>query len=404
MRERSRFSRRDFLRGAAGAGLVLGVGPVAAAEEAPARVRRYARLGRTGLEISDVSFGSSRLWGDESLVHHALERGVNYFDTAESYTRGRSEETLGRALKGRREQVFLASKVKCGPETRREELMERLEASLRRLQTDRVEIYFNHAVNDVARLANPEWPEFVARAKEQGKIRFTGISGHGGLLVPCLDHALDHDLVDVVLVGYNFGQDPSFLQKFTETFDFVARQPDLPRVLAKAKERDVGVVAMKTLMGGRLNDLRPFEDGGATYAQAAFRWTLSSPHVDALVVSMKSREMIDEYLGGSGWERPSAADVDSLRRYHALNGATQCRQGCGVCHTACPHGVEIGEVLRARMYARDQGDLELGSIDYAGLGTGASACASCDGSPCAGACIHGLDIAGLTRDAHRLLG
>lgn len=402
MSEPTRFSRRAFLRGAAGASLALGAVAVSAAQE-PRRVGRYARLGRTGLEVSDVSFGSSRLSGDESLVHRARERGVNYFDTAESYTRGNSEETLGRALAGHRESVILASKVKCGARTRRAELMERLEGSLRRLRTDRIEIYFNHAVNDVARLQNPEWSEFTVRAKAQGKIRFTGMSGHGGLLVPCLDYAIDHDLVDVVLVGYNFGQDPSFLQKFTETFDFVARQPDLPRVLAKAKEKDVGVVAMKTLMGGRLNDLRPFEGGGATFAQAAFRWTLASPHVDALIVSMKSHEMIDEYLGGSGWDPPTASDAALLRRYHALNSATQCRQGCGDCHAACPHGVEVGEVLRARMYAHDQGDLALGRADYAALGEGAAACIGCDGSPCAGACGYRLDIAPLTRDAHRLL-
>jgi predicted aldo/keto reductase-like oxidoreductase len=398
----TRFTRRDFLRGAAGAGLALGAVPSAAADE-PNHVRRYVRLGRTGLEISDVSFGSSRLSGDEGVVHHALARGVNYFDTAESYTQGQSEETLGRALAGRRESVHLASKVKCEARTSRGELMERLEGSLRRLRTDRIEIYFNHAVNDVGRLRNPEWGEFTARAKEQGKIRFTGMSGHGGLLVRCLDQAVENDLVDVVLVGYNFGQDPGFLQQFTETFDFVARQPELPRVLAKAKERDVGVVAMKTLMGGRLNDLRPFETAGSTYAQAAFRWTLSSPHVDALVVSMKSREMIDEYLGGSGWEPPSAADAALLRRYHARNGASQCRQGCGACHAACPHGVEVGEVLRARMYSRDQGDHDLGRADYAALSAGAAACVSCDGAPCAGACGYGLEIAPLTRDAHRLL-
>ena len=60
--------------------------------------------------------------------------------------------------------------------------MRALEGSLRRLRTDRIDIYFNHAVNDVARVQNPEWPEFVAKAKQQGKIRFTGVSGHGGRL------------------------------------------------------------------------------------------------------------------------------------------------------------------------------------------------------------------------------
>ena len=125
-----------------------------------------------------------------------------------------------------------------------------------------------------SRLQNPEWYEFAERAKRQGKIRATGMSGHAGRLIECLDYALEKGSVDVILVAHNFGQDPKFYQRFTRSFDFVARQPDLPRVLRQAKAKGVGVVAMKTLMGARLNDMRPFEKGGATFAQAAFRWVL----------------------------------------------------------------------------------------------------------------------------------
>ena len=74
----------------------------------------------------------------------------------------------------------------------------------------------------------------------------------------CLDYALDNDLVDVVLVGFHFGQDPAFYQRFTRKLDFVAIQTDLPRVLRKARKQDVGIVAMKTLRGAKLNDMRPF--------------------------------------------------------------------------------------------------------------------------------------------------
>ena len=124
--------------------------------------------------------------------------------------------------------------------------------------------------NDVARMKNPEWHEFTARARQQGKIRAVGMSGHAGRLIECLDYALDADSVDVILVAYNFGQDPTFYQPFTRSFDFIARQPQLPRVLQKAKSKNVGVIAMKTLMGARLIDMRPFEKGGATFAQAAW--------------------------------------------------------------------------------------------------------------------------------------
>jgi len=282
-------------------------------------------------------------------------------------------------------------------------MMRSLEQSLRRLRTDYVDVYFNHAVNDVARLKNPEWHEFVARAKQQGKIRFVGMSGHAGRLIECLDYALDTDGVDVILAAYNFGQDPAFYDKLTRSFDFIARHPQLPRVLQKAKTKGVGVVVMKTLMGARLNDMRPFERGGATFAQAAFRWVLSNRSVDALVVSITSPAEIDEYLGASGSRSAAADDLPLLRRYARMNGGSHCRHGCQECLSACPLGVPINDVLRARMYAVDYGDLELARSEYALLHADASPCLSCSGQPCQGACPHGLPIQRLTAPTHRLL-
>jgi len=393
--------RREFLRRSAVTGVSLSLLPMLEASAAdPPRMRRHVTLGRTGLRIGDIGFGSSRLAGDDALVRHALDRGIDYFDTAESYTDGASEETLGRALRGVREKVTLASKVICNGRDSVADLSRALDGSLRRLQTDRIDIYFNHSVNDLGVLKNPAWGEFTERAVQQGKIRFKGMSGHGGRLAESLDYAFDHDLVDAVLVAHNFGQDPAFYQRFTASLDFVAVQPELPRLLAKAKEKEVGVIAMKTLRGARLNDLRAYERGGNTFAQAAFRWVLSGPHVDALIVTMTTSEQVDEYLGASGSTGVSRADLELLARYEARNGSTQCRQGCGACLAACPEGVQIDDVLRARMYAEDYGDLSFAKREYAGLGRDAQACVSCAHHACAGACPFGIDIAGLAAPAH----
>jgi predicted aldo/keto reductase-like oxidoreductase len=394
--------RREFLRGSAAAGVALSLIPLGAAAEPP-RIQRRVRLGRTGLQIGDIGFGSSRLDGDEALVRHALDRGIDYFDTAEDYTGGASEETLGRALRGVREKVTIASKVAGGASDRVEDLFRALDGSLRRLQTDRIDVYFNHAVNDVARLSNPAWGEFCERAKQQGKIRFTGMSGHGGRLAECLDYALDHDLVDVVLVAHNFGQDPAFYARLTRSLDFVAVQPELPRLLEKAKQKNVGVVAMKTLRGARLNDLRRYESEGSTFAQAAFRWVLGGPHVDALVVTMSSPAIVDEYLVASGADGVTRSDLDLLARYEQRNGATQCRQGCGACLAACPEGVPIDDVLRTRMYEHDYGDPGLARREYARLGANAQACVGCAHEACTGACPYGIDIAALTAPTHASL-
>ena len=408
--------RRRFF--GAGAGLtagLAGVGPGTARAAGTPRIRRYVRLGRTGLGVSDISFGSSRS-DDPRLVRHAVERGVTCFDTAESYRGGRAEEAIGEALRGERERYVITSKHKAGSRETRRRMNAALEGTLRRLRTDYVDIYFNHAVNDVRRLQNPEWTEFTDRAVRDGKIRFRGVSGHGGALVECLDYALDHDLADVILAAYNFAQDPSFYDKLRAQFHFVALQPELLRVLEKARSKGVGVMAMKTLMGARLNDMRPHESGGATFSQAAFRWVLSSPFVDGLVVSMTSTGDIDEYVAASGSGPVGAADLNLLARYAAHQGSRYCRHGCNTCEASCPAGVPISEVLRTRMYAVDYRDPALARAAYAGLGADgergadagrgadASACLSCDGTPCRGACPHGLPIAAFTRDAATRLG
>jgi len=399
--------RRELLQGGALAGLGLTALPFRAWGQSGrpgTSVQRYATLGRTGLRISDISFGGSRLGAREAdLVRHALDRGINYFDTADSYRGGDSETAIGEALRGKRDRVYIASKAYTAASERRDAMMRALEQSLRRLRTDYVDVYFNHAVNDVERLRNPEWREFIAQARQQGKIRFVGMSGHAGRLIECLDHALDTDSVDVILVAYNFGQDPAFLQQFTRSFDFVARQPDLPRVLGKARAKGVGVIAMKTLMGARLNDMRPFETGGATFAQAAFRWTLAHPNTDALIVSMTSVPLIDEYLGASGARAAAGDDLPLLKRYARMNGTSHCRHGCQECLGACPSGVPVGEVLRARMYAVDYGDLPLARAEYAMLAAGAAPCLSCAAQPCLGACPHGLPLGRLLAPTHRML-
>ena len=392
-------NRRSFLGTSAVAGLSSAAGsrPSNAAEPA---IRRHVTLGKTGLEVSEIGFGSASSQ-DADLVRHALDRGVTFFDTAESYRFGWSEEAMGEGLKGVRDKIVLTSKTKAGASDSEADMMAALEGSLKRLQTDYLDIYFNHAVNSVDRMQNEAWAGFTERAKEQGKIRFRGMSGHGSRLAQCLDYAIDNDLVDVILCAFSFGEDPDLVDKLKHTFHFVAIQSDLPPVLDKAREKDIGVIAMKTLMGARLNDMRPFEEQGRTYAQAALRWVLSSPRVDAALISMTSQGNIDEYVGASGQDDDRAGDVELLGRYAALQSGRYCRHGCDRCEGACPEGVTIAEVLRTRMYDVDYRNPALAVEDYAKLGDGASACLTCTHQACAKACPFGIPIPEFTLDAAR---
>src|SRR5919199_809955 len=146
----ARLSRRAFLRRGVLASLGMGLFPwTSGAQRLPqarAEVRRYVPLGNTGIAMSDIAFGASRLGaGEENLVRHAFDRGINYFDTAESYTGGGSESTIGNALLGKRDKVYITSKVSAGATERKESLMATLEGSLRRLRPEFVDVYLNHA-------------------------------------------------------------------------------------------------------------------------------------------------------------------------------------------------------------------------------------------------------------------
>jgi predicted aldo/keto reductase-like oxidoreductase len=396
-------NRRSFL----GSGAVLGVGTLAGRRAAAEpRIQRHVTLGRTGLLVSEIGFGSASSH-DAGLVRHALDRGVTLFDTAESYRFGWSEEAMGEGLKGvARDRIVLTSKTKAGASATEGDMMQALEGSLKRLRTDYLDIYFNHAVNSVERMRNEAWAGFTEKARAQGKIRFRGMSGHGSRLARCLDYAIDHDLVDVILCAYSFGEDPDLYAKLRHTFHYVAIQSDLPPVLDKARDRNIGVIAMKTLMGARLNDMRPFEDEGRTYAQAALRWVLASQRVDAALISMTSLDNIDEYVAASAQEDERAGDADLLGRYAALQSNRYCRHGCDQCEGACPEGVEIAEVLRTRMYAVDYRNPALALEDYAKLDPerGAAACLTCEHQACLGACPLGIPIPEFTRDAARRFG
>jgi hypothetical protein len=402
--------RRAFLGLVTLGSTLIGTAPTLVAAASPARrapaaptIRHYKRLGSTDIEISDISFGGSRLHHDVALIQHAFDHGVNYFDTAESYTSGVSEETIGIALHGKRDKVYLASKGAFYADTRQDEMMRTLEGSLRRLRTDYIDVYFNHAVNDVERLRNPELHAFAERAKQQGKIRYLGLSGHGGRLIECLNHAIESGKFDVMLVAYNFGQDPSFLQRFTRSFDFIAINPELPRTLQKAKAAGMGVIAMKTLRGARLQSMERYQRDGATFAQAAFRWVLSNRHVDALVVTMQSTAQVDEFVAASGSGKVTRHDMELLQRYAALHNATYCRPLCDACEPACPEQVQIADVLRHKMYFEDYGAERMAMEEYARLAHNAAACLTCTHQRCLQACPYGLPIPQLTRQAHRLL-
>jgi len=212
-------------------------------------------------------------------------------------------------------------------------------------------------------------------------------------------------------LAHNYANEPGFWgsaqrfkDRFTGGFDFVAYQPELPRLMRRAREADLGVMVMKTRRGARYNDLSDHVVPGGSEAQAAFRWVLSNSDVHGLVVTMDKPEVIDEYLGASGARTASLADTERLVAYEARNSGWLCQPGCAACTDACPASVDVAGTLRTRMYAQDYGRPEIARTEYAALGAPAAACLGCRSSACVGACPAGIDIPRLARRTHRALG
>ena len=387
--------RRDFLKMAAFSAAAVTTSPLhAKADSDTPSVKSYRAIGKTGLKMSDISFGAGKL-SAASMVLRAVDCGINYFDTAPDY--GQSEKTIGEAMsKIQRDKVIITSKL-CNPQpypghlslgSKKRDYIASIEGSLSRMKTDYLDFCFVHAIGEMnkdleaekKRLLDDEMFEAVAEMKKKGKIRFLGTSSHG-----------PNNMEELLMIAVKSGR----FDVVQPTFNFM-KFPKLPEVMKEAYRRGVGVIAMKTLAGAKEMNI-----GGKAeeFSHAAFTWVLKHPEMSGLIVTMKTAADIELYLKASG-AKFTAADQNVLDHYARLYGSEYCRTGCGECEISCPRGVQIASVMRYRMYFLDYGMEKRAMESYALLKKDASACIGCVEPGCAGSCPHGLPVKDMLCDAH----
>jgi len=357
-----------------------------------ARVKGHRRLGRTGWNVSDIVLGTGGIRGEdgEQVARLAIERGVNYFDTSPDYAASGSEQAMGRAIRGVRDKLFIATKFctpmgHLPPGTPVAKYMAAVEASLGRLGTDYVDLCHVHSCDEVERLLDENVHEAFDRLKQQGKVRFLGFSTHTPNLVQVANAGISSGRFDVMMLAYHHGM-----------------WAPLPELIGRARsEHDMGVVAMKTLKGAKHHGLVGFREEADSYSQAALKWVLSNPNVSCAVISFVKLQHVDEYLFASG-QQPTADDVAILEKYDSLIRGTHCAPHCGVCLDSCPEQLPIHDVLRHRMYFEDYGWEKEGMRLYSMLEKNASVCASCS-APCLGSCPLEIRIQERMIGAHELL-
>ncbi len=361
-----------------------------------AHLEARRRLGRTGLDVGVVGIGAGGLVGPDP-IRRAAELGMNYIDTATCY--GGSEALIGRALRespGLRDKLVIATKWDPGPKTPKERMLESLDQSLKRMGTDVIDVmqvhwlgggHVEHDEGSV-RLDNDELYEAMEIAKAKGKVRFFGATSHHADRAKILMHALDKGKFDVLLVKMN-------------VLDY--ESAGLPALLAKAKEKDVGVVAMKSQPGGMAIP-KGYEASKWNIYQSNLRWVLEHDIACVVQSAIGTDENAQDLAVGAAQDRFGMRDGALLETYAEALSPDYCRS-CGACEAECPDGVRIGSVLQFAMYHEQYGWKERAKAHYAALPPherGSDACASC--GICSAVCPYGVDAQGRVVAAGALLG
>jgi aryl-alcohol dehydrogenase-like predicted oxidoreductase len=269
-------------------------------------------LGRTGVQVSAMGLGGYHLGSAETdqtaneIVAKALDHGVTFFDNAWEYHDGLSEERLGKALKGKRQQAFVMTKV-CTHGRDKKVAMRMLEESLRRLQTDHLDLWQIHEVvydNDPDLIFAPNGAaEALMDAKQQGKVRFIGYTGH------------KDPEIHLKMLSHNFPFDT--VQMPLNCCDATFRSFET-HVLPEANRRGIAALGMKSLGGsGEL------VKHGAVTPEQGLRYAMSLP-VATTISGVDSMEVLNQNLGVAVNFKPlEEAEMQALRdqcRFLASDG------------------------------------------------------------------------------------
>jgi predicted aldo/keto reductase-like oxidoreductase len=395
-----RFDRRDLLKNLLTAAFTV---PISggfseknprgrSADVGVSGIKKYQRLGKTELEVSDIGFGVS-VSTDPKLLVEAFRRGINYFDLSPFYSW--STRMLAEAFRiddDMRRKAIVASKVECdnlfylsSRKPLHQVIIECVDKTLKQLGRDFFDIMQIHSVGeggeedldwlDTDKRLGAEAARLFEILKRDGKLRYTGLSTHGPrLLETVIERAVTSGRFDMMMIALNFMQSPG-----------------LGAALRAADQADAGLIAMKVLANARA--LKISTPAGTPIAQAAIKWALAQPGIDGVAITIPDRATLDAYLGASGGQL-SLVDQFLLTCVRMASSRYYCRVGCGACMKSCPAGVEIATLLRIDQYRTDYGLLGQARERYGLLPEQKRpyACSDCRTRKCETACPFAIPI------------
>jgi uncharacterized protein len=256
-------------------------------------------VGKTGIFVSPICFGAART-NDESLIKYALSKGINFIDTGHAYANGNNEKLVGRAVNGIRTSVVIQSKIRLeenelpskgkgrkGSVEIRDALSKKLEASLKALNTEYIDILLYHEAINEKLLFHPGTMNFFSDMKKSGLIKAHGFSTHNDFMnLPERNNS--ECFYNVIMVPFN--HKGSFVHSITGSYS-EWDQSRLISILTEASEKGVGVIAMKTCSGGKYS---PSVDHEPSYKEAVL-WVLQHKFISSASIAMSNFEQVDEH-------------------------------------------------------------------------------------------------------------
>ena len=334
---------------------------------------KYVTLGRTGLQVSQLSFGGIPIQradaeNTRAVVDKLEEYGINYIDTARGYTV--SEEYLGAALEGRRDKFILATKSMARDKAG---MARDIETSLSNLRTGHIELYQLHNLpeKDIEKVFGPDGAyEALAEAKAAGKIGHIGVTAHSADALKILVEQYS-DRLETVMFPYNIVEDQG------------------RDVLALAREKGMGTIAMKPLAGGNLDD----------YA-LALRYIAASGVCDVMIPGMGSPEEVDRNAAVDLETPFTEAELEQCAAIRKELGTKFCRR-CNYC-APCPHGIDIPSCFLMANYTKTYGLADWARARYDAMPYHAGSCVMC--GACEKRCPYGLPIRDMLMDVAKIFG
>ncbi len=358
--EKKVLSRRDFFRvtGSVGLGaaLVAGGSPVSAADlekkTGPVQEQVPQRpFGRSGRKVSILSLGGMfDIPSNQLILKQALRWGVTYWDTADCYGGGASEQGMGQHFKkypDDRSKVFLVTKSdEKGPEG----LSRLLDQSLERLNTTYIDLYFVHGISSSDDL-NENTRKWAEAAKAKGKIRLFGFSTHRNM-ESCLAAAAKLGWIDGIMMTYNFR---------------LMHTDAMKKAVDACVAAGIGLTAMKTQGGGAVGTTTETElqlagrflQRGFSDKQAKLKAVWENPNIASICSQMPNLTILMANIAAA-LDKTSLAAVERrlLEQYAAETAADYCAGCAQLCEGPLGGCVPVADVMRYLMYARSYGDQE----------------------------------------------